>query len=162
MTMRAVSRARGRDGGCFGERSRFGARDRLGDGGRFGARGRFGDRGQVTIEFLGMTPTILVTLVVLWQLVLVGYAFTLAGNAADEAVRQATAAPPDARQGACQAAGRDKLSQAWAEGANVNCTTSGGFVTADVRLAVPLLFPGVVSLPLDVRGHAGAVEEEKD
>ena len=44
------------------------------------------DRGQVTIEFLGMTPTILVTLVVLWQLVLVGYTFVLAGNAADEAV----------------------------------------------------------------------------
>ncbi|MFJ2948236.1 MULTISPECIES: pilus assembly protein [Streptomyces] len=125
-------------------------------------RGRFGDRGQVTIEFLGMTPTILVTLVVLWQLVLVGYAFTLAGNAADEAVRQATAAPQGARLGACQAAGRDKLSQAWAEGATVNCTTSDGFVTADVGLSVPLLFPGVISLPLDVKGHAGAVEEERD
>ncbi|MFI5570708.1 pilus assembly protein [Streptomyces sp. NPDC051740] len=120
------------------------------------------DRGQVTIEFLGMTPTILVTLVVLWQLVLVGYAFTLAGNAADEAVRAATAAAPGARQGACQEAGRDKLSEAWAGGATVNCTTSGGFVTADVKLNVPLLFPGTISLPLDVEGHAGAVEEETD
>ncbi|WP_424868205.1 pilus assembly protein [Streptomyces sp. SAI-229] len=125
-------------------------------------RGRDGDRGQVTIEFLGMTPTILVTLVVLWQLVLVGYAFTLAGNAADEAVRAATAAAPGARQGACRAAGLDKLPGAWAGGATVNCTTSGGFVTADVRLDVPLLFPGAVSLPLDVEGHAGAVEEETD
>ncbi|GHH90077.1 pilus assembly protein [Streptomyces capillispiralis] len=120
------------------------------------------DRGQVTIEFLGMTPTILVTLVVLWQLVLVGYTFTLAGNAADEAVRAATAAAPGARQGACQAAGTDKLSGAWAGGASVNCTTAGGFVTADVTLNVPLLFPGTVSIPFDVKGHAGAVEEETD
>ncbi|MFD8523055.1 pilus assembly protein [Streptomyces capillispiralis] len=120
------------------------------------------DRGQVTIEFLGMTPTILVTLVVLWQLVLVGYTFTLAGSAADEAVRAATAAAPGARQGACQAAGTDKLSGAWAGGASVNCTTAGGFVTADVTLSVPLLFPGTVSIPFDVKGHAGAVEEETD
>ncbi len=123
-------------------------------------RPRDHDRGQVTIEFLGMTPTILVTLVVLWQLVLVGYTFTLAGNAADEAVRAATAADPGARQGACHDAGVDKLSGAWAGGATVNCATGGGFVTADVKLDVPLLFPGTVSFPFDVTGHAGAVEEE--
>ncbi|GGV48542.1 septum formation initiator [Streptomyces pilosus] len=109
-----------------------------------------------------MTPTILVTLVVLWQLVLVGYTFTLAGNAADEAVRAATAAAPGARQGACQDAGLDKLSGAWAGGATVNCATGGGFVTADVRLDVPILFPGTVSFPFEVTGHAGAVEEEED
>ncbi len=120
------------------------------------------DRGQVTVEFLGMTPTILVTLVVLWQLVLVGYTFTLAGNAADEAVRAATAADPGARQGACRSAGLDKLSGAWAGGADVTCATGGGFVTADVKLAVPILFPGTVSFPFDVTGHAGAVEEEED
>ncbi|MFF7855440.1 pilus assembly protein [Streptomyces sp. NPDC007904] len=120
------------------------------------------DRGQVTIEFLGMTPTILVTLVVLWQLVLVGYTFTLAGNAADEAVRAGTAAAPGARQGACQEAGLDKLSDAWQGGASVNCATAGGFVTADVQLNVPVLFPGTVSFPFEVEGHAGAVEEEVD
>lgn len=52
------------------------------------------DRGQVTIEFLGMTPLIILTLVLMWQFVLVGYTFTLAGNAADEAVRAGTAAAP--------------------------------------------------------------------
>ncbi|MFI8087177.1 pilus assembly protein [Streptomyces sp. NPDC086080] len=119
------------------------------------------DRGQVTVEFLGMTPTILITLVVLWQLVLVGYTFTLAGNAADEAVRAATAAEPGgARDGACQQAGLDTLSGAWAGGASVNCATGGGFVTADVKLSVPILFPGTLSFPFDVEGHAGAVEEE--
>ena len=43
----------------------------------------------------------------------------------------------------------------------MNCATAGGFVTADVELDVPLLFPGTVSFPFEVTGHAGAVEEEK-
>jgi hypothetical protein len=116
------------------------------------------DHGQVTIEFLGMTPTIIVTLVVLWQVVLVGYTFTLAGNAADEAVRAGTAAEHD-RPGKCTAAGLDKLSNAWRDGADVSCTTGNGYVTSDVSLKVPVLFPGTIDFPFTVRGHAGAVEE---
>ncbi|MET9443973.1 TadE family protein [Streptomyces sp. NPDC006610] len=123
---------------------------------------RSGDRGQVTVEFLGMTPLILATLVLLWQFVLLGYTFTLAGNAADEAVRAATAAPPGERQAACEAAGLDKLPDAWTGGAQVTCGGGGGYVTADVRLRVPVLFPGTVAFPFEVDGHAGAVEEEKD
>ncbi|MEU5366748.1 TadE family protein [Streptomyces sp. NPDC005925] len=116
------------------------------------------DSGQVTIEFLGMTPTILVTLVALWQVVLVGYTFTLAGNAADEAVRAGTAAKYD-RQGTCSTAGLDKLSPAWRTGADVTCTTGNDYVTSDVRLKVPVLFPGTIDFPFTVKGHAGAVEE---
>ncbi|MFJ8592758.1 TadE/TadG family type IV pilus assembly protein [Streptomyces sp. NPDC093598] len=116
------------------------------------------DEGQVTIEFLGMTPTIIVTLIALWQVVLVGYTYTLAGNAADEAVRQATAAEPGARQAACEAAGLKHLSDAWRSGASVTCGGSG-YVTADVRLEVPVLFPGTLSFGFTVHGHAGAVEE---
>ncbi|WP_435850458.1 pilus assembly protein [Streptomyces olindensis] len=120
--------------------------------------GRERDRGQVTIEFLGMTPTIIVTLIALWQVVLVGYTFILAGNAADEAVRAGTAAEPGARQAACQEAGLKHLSEAWRSGATVTCGGSG-YVTADVRLEVPILFPGTLSFPYAVKGHAGAVEE---
>ncbi|WP_406725761.1 pilus assembly protein [Streptomyces sp. GD-15H] len=127
------------------------ARDRV--------RNRVRDRGQVTIEFLGMTPAILVTLVVLWQLVLVGYTFTLAGNAADEAVRAGTASERAWRQSACREAGLDKLPDAWKGAATVNCTTAGGFVTAEVKLNVPVLFPGTADFPFDVTGSAGAVEE---
>jgi len=117
------------------------------------------DRGQVTIEFLGMTPLIIVTLVVLWQLVLVGYAFTLAGNAADEAVRAGTAAKYD-REAKCQQAGLDKLSGAWREGATAGCGGSGtGYITSDVSIEVPVLFPGTINFPFTVKGHAGAVEE---
>jgi hypothetical protein len=109
-----------------------------------------------------MTPTIIVTLVVLWQLVLVGYTFTLAGNAADEAVRAGTAAAPGVRGGACEQAGLDKLSDAWRGNATVNCTTAGGYVTSDVNLKVPVLFPGTIAFPFEVKGHAGAVEEATD
>ncbi|MEV5175686.1 TadE family protein [Streptomyces flaveolus] len=120
-----------------------------------------GDRGQVSIEFLGMTPLIVLTLVLMWQAVLVGYTFTLAGNAADEAVRAGTAAPRGgARQAACAEAGLKHLSGAWKGDASVQCSPSG-YVTADVSLKVPVLFPGVISFPATVHGHAGAVEEVK-
>jgi hypothetical protein len=118
------------------------------------------DDGQVTIEFLGMTPLIILTLVLMWQFVLLGYTFTLAGNAADEAVRAGTAAEPGARQGACQEAGLDKLPDAWT--GEVECNTADGYVTADVHLEVPILFPGSIGFPFTVDGHAGAVEEAKD
>ncbi|MGW3950672.1 TadE/TadG family type IV pilus assembly protein [Streptomyces sp. NPDC004752] len=118
------------------------------------------DRGQVSIELLGMTPLILLTLVLMWQCVLVGYTYTLAGNAADEAVRAATAAAPGERQAACQEAGLRHLSEAWKGNATVTCGGSG-YVTADVSLKVPVLFPGTVAFPVTVHGHAGAVEEAK-
>ncbi|WP_248506143.1 pilus assembly protein [Streptomyces sp. D2-8] len=108
-----------------------------------------------------MTPTIIVTLIALWQVVLVGYTYTLAGNAADEAVRQATAAEPGARQGVCEAAGLKHLSDAWRSGASVTCGSGSGYVTADARLQVPVLFPGALTFGFTVHGHAGAVEEAK-
>ncbi|MFE2418558.1 TadE/TadG family type IV pilus assembly protein [Streptomyces hokutonensis] len=116
------------------------------------------DRGQVTIEFLGMTPLIILTLVLMWQFVLVGYTYTLAGNAADEAVRAGTAATRGERQAACEQAGLSKLSAAWRDGAEVTCGGTG-FVTADVTLHVPVLFPGSIAFPFTVHAHAGAVEE---
>ncbi|MDC2955644.1 pilus assembly protein [Streptomyces gilvifuscus] len=124
-------------------------------------RTRRGDRGQVTIEFLGMTPLIILTLVLVWQFVLVGYAYSLAGNAADEGVRAATAAPRGERSGACEQAALKHLSGVWRGAAKVDCGGTG-FVTADVAIKVPVLFPGSISFPLTVHGHAGAVEEVKE
>ncbi|MBX7547487.1 TadE family protein [Streptomyces sp. NPDC004232] len=121
-----------------------------------------GDRGQVSIEFLGMTPLIILTLVLMWQAVLVGYAFTLAGNAADEGVRAGTAAPRGERYGVCRQAALKHLSGAWRGGASVSGCDQSGYVTVDVGVKVPVLFPGSVDFPLTVHGHAGAVEEVKD
>ena len=120
-----------------------------------------GDRGQVSIEFLGMTPLIILTLVLVWQAVLVGYTFTLAGNAADEAVRAGTAAPRGERSEACRQAALKHLSNAWRAGAGIPPCGGTGYVTADVNLKVPVLFPGLIDFPVTVHGHAGAVEEVK-
>ena len=120
------------------------------------------DRGQVSIELLGMTPVIILTLVLMWQAVLVGYAFTLAGNAADEGVRAGTAVPRGERSGVCERAALEDLSGAWREGAKVDQCGGTGMVTADVSLRVPVLFPGSIDFPVTVHGHAGTVEEVKN
>ncbi|MFF5281510.1 TadE/TadG family type IV pilus assembly protein [Streptomyces sp. NPDC013171] len=111
------------------------------------------DRGQVAVEFVGMVPLILLTLALLWQVVLVGYTYTLAGNAADEAAR-AYAVGDD-----CGEAARRHLDGAWASGLKEpNCSEGGGMVTAVVTIRVPVLFPGVGGL-FDVEAKAGAVSE---
>ena len=119
------------------------------------------DSGQTTVEFLGMVPLLILTLVLLWQFVLVGYTFTLAGNAADEAARSAAAAEPYERATVCDDAGTDKLPDSWRGSADVSCDSPDGMVKATVGLKVPVLFPGAVDFPFTVRGHAGAVEEER-
>ncbi|MFD3947089.1 TadE/TadG family type IV pilus assembly protein [Streptomyces sp. NPDC058579] len=111
------------------------------------------DRGQVAVEFLGMVPLILITLVLLWQCVLVGYTFTLAANAADEAARVCAVG------GDYGAAGKRHVGEAW--GARVGCDASGDLAQATVRLQVPVLFPGTVSFPFPVTGEAGVVREEE-
>ncbi|CAM5396645.1 septum formation initiator [Streptomyces tanashiensis] len=112
------------------------------------------DRGQVAVEFLGMVPLILLTLALLWQVVLVGYTYTLAGNAADEAAR-AYAVGDD-----CGEAAKRHLDGAWASGARPSCSTDGGLVTAVVEIQVPVLVPGFGGL-FPVVGRAGAVSEER-
>lgn len=113
-----------------------------------------GDRGQVTVETLGMTPIIVISLILVWQAVLAGYTFTLAGDAADEAAR-AAALGHDAA-----AAANADLPGAWQCGGCVSTSVHGDMVTATVKLPVPVLFPGAVDFPLSVPGHASAVVEE--
>ncbi|MEU7080602.1 TadE family protein [[Kitasatospora] papulosa] len=122
-----------------------------------------GDRGQLSIEFTGMVPIILVTLVLLWQAVLVGYTFTLASGAADEGVRKAVAADGDI-QGRCQAAVHERLPSAWESSLEFRgpCGAGGDdVVTATITLKAPVLFPGFASLPIPVTATAGAAAEGK-
>ena len=119
---------------------------------------RGGDRGQVTLETLGMTPIILVTLILVWQAVLAGYTFTLAGDAADAAAR--AAAVSDSPQAAGDAAARSDLPGAWTDGAEVDAhSNDDGTVEATVTLHVPVLFPGAINFWLPVHGHAKTVDE---
>nr|WP_202451079.1 P-loop NTPase [Streptomyces sp. SID4948] len=122
-----------------------------------GRKQRRGDRGQVTLETLGMTPIILITLILVWQAVLAGYTFTLAGNAADQAARAAAVG-----QDAATAAKSD-LPSAWAAGAQVSGPDiAGGQVSVTVGIKVPVLFPGAIDFPLTVHGHASTPDEEPD
>ncbi|MFZ3559536.1 AAA family ATPase [Streptomyces sp. BH055] len=121
---------------------------------------RRGDKGAVTLEFAAMFPLVLVVMGLMWQCVLWGYTYSLAGNAADEAARAATSAYASGAdgQGACDAAGRKNLPGAW-QGADISCPDSSGVVTqATVTVDVPLFFPGV-NPGWKVTGEAGAATE---
>ncbi|WP_326692755.1 AAA family ATPase [Streptomyces sp. NBC_01795] len=119
-----------------------------------------GDRGSLTVEFAGMAPIVLVTLALLWQCVLIGYTFSLAGNAADEAARAATgAAAYGDPQGACVAAAREHLPAKWRDSSSISCSRGDGVWKASVDLKTPIMFPGAAGLPFTVNGEAGAAEE---
>ncbi|MEU3062342.1 TadE/TadG family type IV pilus assembly protein [Streptomyces subrutilus] len=111
-------------------------------GGRVGAgvvhRGRVRDRGQVAIEFLGTVPLILLLVAAVWECVLIGYAFSLAGNAADEAAR-AGAVHGDAAS--CDAAAREHIGGAW--GVSTACGRSGDIYKVTVTLRIPVLHPSL-------------------
>jgi hypothetical protein len=114
------------------------------------------DRGAVFVEFAGMFPLILVMIAVIWQCILIGYTFSLAGNAADAGARAGAGASGDA-EAACAAAAREDLPGAWS--AEISCPLEGTIRTARVGLRVPVMFPGAFNLPMTVTGTAGAAEE---
>ncbi|MFF5702265.1 TadE/TadG family type IV pilus assembly protein [Streptomyces sp. NPDC012794] len=120
--------------------------------GRRGERGR--DRGQVAVEFVGVVPLILLLVAAVWECVLIGYAFSLAGNAADEAAR-AGAVTGDA---ACEAAAVEHIGGAW--GPVVECDRAGDVYTARVSLGIPVLFPGLDFGRIDGKGGAAMEREE--
>ncbi|MEU6677373.1 AAA family ATPase [Streptomyces sp. NPDC046925] len=132
-------------------------------GGALALRKRVGgDRGAVTLEFAGMFPILLAVVGLLWQCALYGYTFSLAGNAADEAARAATAAYAvgEGGEAACAAAAKEHLPSAW-QGATVSCTDDGTVWKAHVDADVPLFFPGV-DTGWSVSGEAGAAKEGED
>ncbi|MFF5564406.1 TadE/TadG family type IV pilus assembly protein [Streptomyces sp. NPDC012623] len=124
--------------------------------GRWPVRGPRDDRGQAAVEFVGVLPVILATVVLLWEAALLGYTFSLAGNAADQAVR-AGAVTDGSRTAACLQAAQEYLPGAWRL-RDVSCTSSGDEVRAELKLELPLLFPGV-NIPIGVPAHASAVRE---
>ncbi|MEU4730993.1 TadE/TadG family type IV pilus assembly protein [Streptomyces sp. NPDC023588] len=113
------------------------------------------DRGQVAVEFVGMVPLILLLVAAVWECVLIGYAFSLAGNAADEAAR-AGAVKGEAQ---CRAAAKEHIGDAW--NLRVECAQSGDIYRARVRLGIPVLFPGLDFGDIDGTGGAAMEKEAK-
>ncbi|MFD6287649.1 CpaE family protein [Streptomyces sp. NPDC060205] len=132
------------------------------DRGSLSLRRKGGDRGAVTLEFAGMFPILLVVMTILWQCALYGYTYSLAGNAADEAARAATAAYAIDGDvgGACSTAGGKHLPGAW-DGAGIDCGVEGPVMKATVTAQVPLFFPGF-DAGWTVEGTAGAALEGDD
>ncbi|MFI6104522.1 TadE family protein [Streptomyces sp. NPDC051310] len=116
---------------------------------------RLDDRGQTVIEFTGTLPLILVTLALLWQAALVGYTFSLAGNAADKGVRAGTVGGA----AACRAAAGEDMPGAWA--AEYDCGADGDLYRTTARVQVPLLFPGGFDLPISIDGEAAVPHEDR-
>ncbi|WP_190121467.1 TadE/TadG family type IV pilus assembly protein [Streptomyces inusitatus] len=114
------------------------------------------DRGQAAVEFTGTLPVILATLALLWQAALIGYSFSLAGNAADAGARAGAVDGP----AACEAAAREDLPAAWLAGARFGCPGNGGdLYEVSITFSVPVLFPGVLDLPFTFDADAAAVNE---
>ncbi|QKV92824.1 MinD/ParA family protein [Streptomyces sp. NA02950] len=121
-------------------------------------RKRGGDRGQVTVEFLGVLPLALIVLAVIWQFVLIGYTYSLAGNSADKGARAGAA--DGGGPAACQSAARKDIPSAWRGSSSISCGAGAdGVFNATVRLKVPVLFPGAADFPWTVTGTAGATDE---
>ncbi|MET9803465.1 TadE family protein [Streptomyces sp. NPDC006368] len=116
------------------------------------------DRGQTAIEFVGVTPLIILLLVALWQCALIGYTYSLAGNSADMAAR-AGAVAQGAAEAACARAAKEDLPGPWADSAKPECRSEPGLYGATVTLKVPVLVPGVLDFPMDVEGEAAAAKE---
>lgn len=108
----------------------------------------------MAIEFVGTVPLILLLVAAVWECVLIGYAFSLAGNAADEAARAG------AVKGAaeCQAAAGKYIGTGWKK--SVSCGASGDVYKATVTLNIPVLFPGLGFGSID--GTAGAAMEREE
>ncbi|MGW6978674.1 TadE/TadG family type IV pilus assembly protein [Streptomyces sp. NPDC054932] len=110
-----------------------------------------GDRGQVAIEFVGTVPLILLLVAAVWECVLIGYAFSLAGNAADEAARAGAVGR------SCREAAAEHISPAW--GMHADCGPSGDIYKATVTLRIPVLHPGLNFG--EITGTAGAAMEKE-
>ncbi|MFJ3926635.1 TadE/TadG family type IV pilus assembly protein [Streptomyces sp. NPDC090022] len=123
---------------------------------RPGRRAAGGDRGQVAVEFVGTVPLILLLVAAVWEGVLIGYAFSLAGNAADEAAR-AGAVKGD---GACQAAAVEHVGDSWNPKALCGPVANGVY-KATVDLTLPIIYPGMLDLDLTITGTAGSPMERE-
>ncbi|MFT9666679.1 TadE/TadG family type IV pilus assembly protein [Streptomyces rhizosphaericola] len=148
-------------GGAGGARGGRRARTVRGPGApRRGLRAlRRDDRGQTAVEFLGMTPFIILIMLVLWECALIGYTFSLAGNAADVAARRGSGAEY-APAAACRAGALKDLPAAWASGATVSCGRGADLYEATVTLKVPVLVPGLFDLDIGIDGEAGSALED--
>jgi pilus assembly protein CpaE len=109
---------------------------------------RGGQAGQVAIEMMGLTLLIGIIGLLLWQMVLAGFTYVLAGHAAREGARELAVG------GGVESAAEDDVLPAWRDHMEVD----EGRDWVEVTLRVPALVPGIASnMRISVR--AGTVIE---
>ena len=120
-----------------------------------------GERGQSSAEAMGLLPILLVFVLGLWQLGLVGYTYVLAGHAAREGARELATDPTNEKYDKpFRRVALEDLPKAWREGADITAP-SEEVVTVKVRLAVPIVLPGLRS-PFHVGSDASTSVESED
>ncbi|MFI7092135.1 TadE family protein [Streptomyces lydicus] len=100
------------------------------------------DRGQVSIEFLGFLPILLVVALAVIQLGLAAYAVQQAGTGARAAARTASMDPAD-RETDPRSAGLAAMSGWVARGAGITVSEGGDEARATARVRIPSIVPGV-------------------
>ncbi|MFH8678478.1 TadE family protein [Streptomyces lydicus] len=100
------------------------------------------DRGQVSVEFLGFLPILLVVALAVVQLGLAAYAVQQAGTGARAAARTASMDPAD-RETDPRSAGLAAMSGWVARGAGITVSEGGDEARATARVRIPSLVPGI-------------------
>lgn len=119
-----------------------------------GAKPSGAESGQISIETVGLLPTILLVCVFLWQIALVGMSSIYASHAADAAARQASmgqAPGPTAYE---------KVPSYFRDGMSVDPSSKApadGVVHVHVK--VPIFVPGVLSGPWSIDATRKVVQE---
>jgi hypothetical protein len=110
---------------------------------------------------MGLLPVLIVFVLGLWQLGLVGYTYVLAGHAAREGARE-LATDPTREKGdkPFRRVALEDLPKAWREGADITAPEKQ-VVTVKVRLAVPIVLPGLRS-PFHVGSDASTSVESEE
>jgi pilus assembly protein CpaE len=120
-----------------------------------------GERGQASAEAMGLLPILLVFVLGLWQLGLVGYTYVLAGHAAREGARELATDPTNEKDDKpFRDVAMEDLPKAWRKGADVTAPEQE-VVTVKVRLAVPIVLPGLRS-PFRIGSQASTPVESEE
>jgi pilus assembly protein CpaE len=118
-------------------------------------RARGDDTGSASVELLGVLPWVALVCVMLWQLGIVGVTYVWTGHAASAAARAVSLGEPASQ---VRDAAQDRFPTGMRDGLRVNLDPG---VTGGVSVVsrVPLMMPGVLSSPWDVRVDRSVVME---
>ncbi len=109
-----------------------------------------GQAGQVAVETVGVTVLLILLTLLIWQMVLTGFTYVIAGHSAREGARAMAVDDPVAEKA------REDVPGAWRDGMKVD----EGSDYVEVTLSVPVIVPGLDG-PFRISGRSGGVPEDE-